>query len=286
MYNYEEAPVVSSAKQLVTYLSEALSRLTGRSSDQVITGDFTDTHASPSSGLRLKLKMPFKTKLGDNNDPHFNDGIDLNKTQEISEDYLDAHLKHHGVGAAKTVITGNEAKVLESRVAIQSNMVLNDDFEEVSDTSEPPIASAPSRILSTRSKSKKTEIKTSSRRLTRPRLTEDSAESSASRSDESVSDDQNQPRRTSRSTRPPALKKARSEEAPSGAVPSASKYEDLYADVLLPLFEAVVAGDSMKIFSDPVSDDIAPGYSSIVTRPTDLATIRYYCDDLYVLKCG
>ncbi len=45
-------------------------------------------------------------------------------------------------------------------------------------------------------------------------------------------------------------------------------------EVLASLFEAVVAEDSEGIFAEPVTDDVAPGYSQEISRPTDLQKIR------------
>lgn len=55
--------------------------------------------------------------------------------------------------------------------------------------------------------------------------------------------------------------------------------DDIYKSVLWPSFNVVVAEDEWELFANPVTDDIAPGYSKEITRPTDLSTIRLrlYC---------
>lgn len=51
--------------------------------------------------------------------------------------------------------------------------------------------------------------------------------------------------------------------------------EDIYDGVMWPSFNAIVAADEWELFAQPVTDDIAPGYSKEIMRPTDLSTIRY-----------
>ena len=50
--------------------------------------------------------------------------------------------------------------------------------------------------------------------------------------------------------------------------------DDIYDSVLWPSYYQIVEEDSWELFASPVTEDIAPGYFKIITRPTDLSTIR------------
>jgi hypothetical protein len=53
---------------------------------------------------------------------------------------------------------------------------------------------------------------------------------------------------------------------------------DLYDDIVWPLYNRLVEEDPMEIFALPVTDEIAPGYSTVVSRPTDLSRIKTHIE--------
>jgi hypothetical protein len=71
--------------------------------------------------------------------------------------------------------------------------------------------------------------------------------------------------------------KAGAASASASAPASSSKLsgDDIYDNIMWPSFNIIVAEDSWELFAQPVTDEIAPGYSKEITRPTDLNKIRF-----------
>jgi hypothetical protein len=60
--------------------------------------------------------------------------------------------------------------------------------------------------------------------------------------------------------------------------PKLIKSGDLYDDILWPLYNRLLEQDPMEIFALPVTDEIAPGYSAVISRPTDLSRIKTHLE--------